>query len=340
VALVLLGSLLAFLAVVLLPPIPPLPELPTPNAFPELVAAGVSIGQKDLFVPTGPADDEEALRAWVASNKDALSRARKALEHESGVPFVGDTNTIVNQSVQSAGPLRDLGRLFLAEAKLARLEGRTDDALAATLDALRLAGKAGRGGMLIDDLVGIAIESQAIEALTDLVGDLDDRQFAVAMMAIEELEGRREPGDEVIRRERALYLRRGDLAVRVMMTAAPGLTTKLRKPPEDAARFAIDRASARARLLLTEMALRRYESAHGKAPERLADLVPDFLPSVPLDPFANQTLTYHQVEGGHLLYSLGPDGVDDRGTPVSDRGMTKQSRGDLLLPGQAPRAGP
>src|SRR4051812_12099550 len=92
--LVLLGSVLAFLAVILLPSVPRLPALPMPNAYPELVAAGASIGQKGL-VPTGSAANEDALSAWVSANRDVLSRARKALEHESGVPLVGDTNAIV-----------------------------------------------------------------------------------------------------------------------------------------------------------------------------------------------------------------------------------------------------
>ena len=49
---------------------------------------------------------------------------------------------------------------------------------------------------------------------------------------------------------------------------------------------------------------------------RLAELVPAWLPAVPLDPFSNRPLVYRITTNSFLLYSVGPDGKDDQGTSL------------------------
>jgi hypothetical protein len=56
-----------------------------------------------------------------------------------------------------------------------------------------------------------------------------------------------------------------------------------------------DAADARAALL--EVALRLYRAEKGKAAEQLDDLVPEYLPSVPLDPFDGQPFRYRLSRG-------------------------------------------
>jgi hypothetical protein len=61
-------------------------------------------------------------------------------------------------------------------------------------------------------------------------------------------------------------------------------------------------------------ALERFRIAHGAYPETLSELVPDFLPRLPQDPYADAPLIYRRVEGGtFLLYSVGRNRVDDGG---------------------------
>ena len=71
------------------------------------------------------------------------------------------------------------------------------------------------------------------------------------------------------------------------------------------------------RLLTTELALRCYRSKQGRSPERLEQLVPTQLPRVPVDPFSSRPLIYRPQGTNWQLYSIGPDRVDDGGTPVS-----------------------
>lgn len=73
------------------------------------------------------------------------------------------------------------------------------------------------------------------------------------------------------------------------------------------------------KLCLTAIAIRRYQLDHGQAvPSSLAELVPTYLPAVPLDPMDGKPLRY-KAEGAedYVLYSVGKDGVDDGGNAGS-----------------------
>ena len=68
----------------------------------------------------------------------------------------------------------------------------------------------------------------------------------------------------------------------------------------------------------TALAARLYRADHGGAlPATLGDLVPDYLPAVPLDPLdpAGRPLRYATLGGVPFLYSVGEDGTDDGGDP-------------------------
>ena len=62
------------------------------------------------------------------------------------------------------------------------------------------------------------------------------------------------------------------------------------------------------------VALAGYRADRGQYPEKLDDLTPDYVKSVPPDPFTDQPLIYRVTADGYLLYSVGRNGVDDGGT--------------------------
>ena len=62
------------------------------------------------------------------------------------------------------------------------------------------------------------------------------------------------------------------------------------------------------------IALKRYEARHGKAPETLDALVPEFLSQVPHDFMDGQPLRYKlRSDGSYCLYSVAEDTQDDQG---------------------------
>jgi hypothetical protein len=85
--------------------------------------------------------------------------------------------------------------------------------------------------------------------------------------------------------------------------------------------------AARLRCAIVMLAAERYRLEHGKWPETIAELVPQFLDSVPLDPFDGQPLRWRRREGGMVVYSIGNDLADDGGQ-VHPRATNLQSPGD------------
>jgi hypothetical protein len=57
----------------------------------------------------------------------------------------------------------------------------------------------------------------------------------------------------------------------------------------------------------------RYRERHGRWPESLAALVPEYLAQVPSDPFAEAPLIYRRLADGMVIYSVGRDGRDSGG---------------------------
>ncbi len=71
--------------------------------------------------------------------------------------------------------------------------------------------------------------------------------------------------------------------------------------------------SATLRCAVAALAAERYRQAEGRWPERLDDLVPRYLDRVPADPFDDRPLRLKRTADGMVIYSIGPDEVDDGG---------------------------
>ncbi len=100
------------------------------------------------------------------------------------------------------------------------------------------------------------------------------------------------------------------------------------------------------RMFMLELALKIYKDEHGKYPSSLSQVVPDILAKLPNDPFAPMnSFKYRLNKSGYVLYSLGPDGKDDGGTPIDDKSKiskqfptstarylpSEESKGDIVL---------
>ena len=79
-------------------------------------------------------------------------------------------------------------------------------------------------------------------------------------------------------------------------------------------------------VVITAIALKRYQLKHGNYPMDLNVLMPDYLPAVQLDPVNGQPLRYRRnADGTFLLYSVGENGVDDGGDPSLEKGVTSSN---------------
>lgn len=106
------------------------------------------------------------------------------------------------------------------------------------------------------------------------------------------------------------------------------LLPALAKCAETAARGDAKRDTARVAL-----AACRYRIVQGHLPEKLDQLIPEYMTVVPRDPFDGKPLRWKRTDGGGVVYSIGPDSVDDGGAPFdkeNKKGDDKK-KGDIAF---------
>jgi hypothetical protein len=67
------------------------------------------------------------------------------------------------------------------------------------------------------------------------------------------------------------------------------------------------RDRARLRCAMVALAVERYRLKHGVWPDDLLALVPEFIATIPADPYTDQPLKYRRAANGISVYSVGPD---------------------------------
>ncbi len=89
---------------------------------------------------------------------------------------------------------------------------------------------------------------------------------------------------------------------------------------------------ARRQQALAALALERFFLKHARYPAALAELTPEFLPAIPLDPCDGKPLRYRTTPAGrYQLWSVGFDGKDDDGHVTLDaKGKTKMNKREYV----------
>ena len=84
-------------------------------------------------------------------------------------------------------------------------------------------------------------------------------------------------------------------------------------------------------MMITTIALKRYQLHHGKLPAELTALIPDYLKDLPHDLVDGQPLRYRlNANGSFTLYSIGEDATDDGGDarpPEANSGRRQEGFG-------------
>jgi hypothetical protein len=79
-----------------------------------------------------------------------------------------------------------------------------------------------------------------------------------------------------------------------------------------------DRAAMQFQLTKLGFAMAAYHADHGKYPVKLAELPPKYVREIPKDIFTDGELHYKLDGNGYIIYSVGPNGVDDGGKRMDD----------------------
>jgi hypothetical protein len=270
-------------------PLPPIQPLPSPNGYNDLVKAGATISDN---YETGDENWDkmklEELRRLVTKNSDALQTARTNLQKDCAAPLQFSPNW-GSRHLPELANFKRLAQAFVAEGRLAEMENRPGDAAKSYLDAIHLGNESERGGIIIDQLVGIAIRAIGTSHLQKLVDQFDAKSCRETAATLETLDAQRQTWSEVVQQEKA-WARRTYPGVGYQL-AALVMRNTLKKAYQSAEQK-FKAQQIKMHQLIIEFAARAYELDKGHRPASLNDLVPDYLKFIPQDPFTGTNMVY------------------------------------------------
>ncbi|HXR46346.1 MAG TPA: hypothetical protein VN784_02810 [Candidatus Limnocylindrales bacterium] len=265
-------------------PLPPVPPLPSPNGYNDLVKAGQMItGDVWNYDEMGQSE----LRATAQSNSNAIQLARTGLQEKCRVTL--DYSVTSTAHLDQLTALKRLAQAFAAQGRLAEMEKRPADAVQSDLDMIRLANDSASGGVIIDQLVGIAIEAIGVANLQKVIDQLDTKTCRDTAATLETLDSQRQTWPEVMQQERD-WSRRTFPGIRNELGRLMSRNTLNKVYQNAEQRF--EEQQSKTRQLIIEFAARAYELDKGHRPGNITDLVPDYLKAIPQDPLTGTNMVY------------------------------------------------
>ena len=170
-----------------------LPVLPKPNAYDELLAIA-----RQVKLPDSDLSELSAarIREIARENNQPLKPIHALLEAETSVPLKTDRGW----GDQHAADLKSFKRLSIALGLNSRahyLAGRTNDAASSHLDVVLLGQSIGRGGLLVDRITALTIETLGAASLRADVPHMDASACSSCVRQLEKAESRREPPERM-----------------------------------------------------------------------------------------------------------------------------------------------
>jgi hypothetical protein len=264
-------------------PLPPLAPLPNPNGYNDLVKAGGMVSSNTW---NGATLEGEQLRQTVSANAAALALARTAMGKPCQVPLQFSLPGL-DRHLSNLADLKSLAQAFVAEGRWAEAEARYRDAASSYLDLIHLGNDSNRGGIVIDALLGMAMNLMGTAQLQKITGRLDAKTCCEAAITLETLAAQHPSWADVLQQEHA-WSRRTFPGIRYRLGELLMLSS-VRKAHQNAGQKVVEREK-QTRQLTLELAARAYELEKGHRPASPADLVPDYLKAIPQDPFTGTNL--------------------------------------------------
>jgi hypothetical protein len=266
-------------------PLPPVPPLPHPNGYDDLVKAGNLI-QGDV----GNYDDmgEAQLVRTAQDNANAIRLARTGLQLECRVPSQFSQG-YMERHINDLTALKRLTQAWVLEGRLAEAENQPADAARLYLEVIHLGIDSARGGVIIDQLVGTAIEAIGTANLQRLINQLDAKSCHETAATLEALDSQRQTWNQVMQQEQDWSRRtfRGTPYELVRLMKRNSLNKAYQSGEQK-----YENQQSKTRRLMVDFAVRAYESDKGHPPANLTDLLPDYLKAIPQDPLTGTNMVY------------------------------------------------
>jgi len=266
-------------------PLPPAPPLPNPNGYDDLVQAGDMIkGDVGNYDEMGQAE----LHKVAQDNASAIQLARTGLQQECRVPSQF-SQAYMGSHIKELAALKRLTHAWVIEGRLAEAENHPADAARLYLEIIHLGDQSSRGGVVIDQLVGTAIEALGVANLQTLVDQLDAKNCRETAATLETLDSQRQTWSEVMQQERD-WSRRTFPGMRYELMRL--MTRHSLNKAYQSAEKRFEEQQSKTRQLMIEFAARAYQLDKSHPPANLTDLAPDYLKAIPQDPLTGTNMVY------------------------------------------------
>ncbi len=308
------------------------PPLPSPNGFDDVLKGGEEIlAQFKGKLPDFDLLDTPTILATVEAHKESLALIHKGIDMPFQVPVVYDINELIRRLDEQAPIRTGAARMMYAEALLSRREGRIGDAVRGFVDLIRLGDAMSRKVPMILYSASLAPRYLGLAGLRDLRIELDADQLRALTTTLAALDRGREPIKNVIGREYAFIDQNmRDMGVwKSAVLTVNGYLITVKAQLKSQLELQDTQTNTSLRLLLADLAVKLAFKEHGTYPATL-DAITPALPNDPYSP-THRPFVYRLVEGGYQLYSVGPDGDDDKLDPPLGKRHTSTSNGDLTL---------
>ena len=277
-------TLATLVAVIIVKPQPHFEEpLPSPNGYDDFLKAGSLISGD---APYWQDVSIEELRPIVATNQSILELVRAGLTKQCRVvPYSMPSGT--NNHLNDLAAAKRIAHAFAAAGEIALLDGRTNEAASLALDCIRYGNELSRGGVIIDALVGIAVQSIGRARLHEALPGVDSATSQRIVATLDDVLRSQESPRDVFKRE-AQWAQKGRFGrVSFFQRLIQRFLTRktLARAEQKFIKGGVDLQRTKLRA-----AVRAYELDHGQPPAMARDLVPHYLKSVPLDAATGQEM--------------------------------------------------
>ena len=337
------GVLLSLLLTLAIPPSVIYYRLMTPLPIPETVIPNPN-GWDELYAASKQAESSSHINTitnYDTATKDQLAAAVEDLHLVYLTTEIGLNSSPICPvkydetwfDIDTLTPMRNLARALACRSTSFRLERKFKDSANSAMEGIQLGYASRRGGLMIDALVGIACSGVGQSMLYQVRNKLTAEHCQALTTALRKFENLAESPEEVLLRDR-IWKQYANGWHGHLMYILDEYSNESLYNMDDAFLSAYRREQALMRLLQVELAIQAWQITHQQPPTSLSELVPQYLPEIPVDPFSpgGSLLQYRQAETGYILYSVGQNGKDDDGKPhPREDYVSDYELGDLRL---------
>jgi hypothetical protein len=284
-------------------------NIPSDNGYDDIVAAGKMV---DARLQASTRQDWSTysdfdLARLVNDLKPAFARLNAGLQKPCVVVRRGSDSPLRAEEPRA---VLDAASLFDLRYECLRRLNTSAEIAELSLQELRFAFESSRGQQLNHSLEGY-ITGLVADRLYAALGALSASKCKEFAKRLTEIERLREPVEAKLERE-TIDTKRQSWQAHMTALVNEWNGTSIAASHEGYLRNGRC-AEAQMRLLVVQAALQAYWLDHRRLPERLDELVPEYLPAVPDDPMGDGPLKYARDRGVYRAYSVWHDGQDNGG---------------------------